>query len=133
MDETIQSHFLNLYAMALCDTEFDIKELNVILQIAKEKGVDESHFRDVLLNPEKVHFRVPENLEQKIEYLYDYARVILADGKIETNEDHTFRLICKKFGFDPDYINDIIAFLYERAKNQLSLSEVLTEALELTK
>jgi len=132
MDRSIESHFLNLYAMALCDTQFDIKELNVILTIAKEKGVDELQFREVLLNPDKVQFQVPESMEKKIEYLYDYARVILADGKIESNEDHTFRLICSRFGFDSEYIDDIIAFLYERARNQITLNDVLDEAMKLT-
>jgi hypothetical protein len=78
MTNILQSHFLNLYAMALSDTQIDTVELEVLCKIGQEKGVEKSEIDHLILNPDKVKFSFPESLDEKIIYLYDFAKIIYA-------------------------------------------------------
>ena len=89
MTDNLQSHFLNLYAMALSDNQIDTVELEVLYKIGQEKGVDKSEIDQIILNPDKVKFSFPDTLSEKVVYLYDLAKIILADGIVDKNEIKT--------------------------------------------
>jgi uncharacterized tellurite resistance protein B-like protein len=125
MNSSLQSHFLNLYSMALADTVFDEKEIATIYRIASEKGIPQSEIDAIILNPAKVTFEIPESLNEKIECLYDYARLILADGIIEDIEIKTLEKFCSKFNFQEENVPTIVQLLLEAAKNNVSTPELI--------
>jgi uncharacterized tellurite resistance protein B-like protein len=111
--------------MALADTEFDEKEIAVLYQIAADKGVDRSAIDNIILKPATIKFKEPESVEQKIEYLYDYARMILADGIVTETEMSLFKKFCLMFQFKEENIPGITELLIEAAKNQVPLNEII--------
>lgn len=126
MTAELQAHFLNLYSMALVDATFDEKEIAILYKLGEERGIPKEKIDTMLLNPVAsgdVH--VPETLPEKIEYLYDYAKMILADGVVHDDEIKTLEKFCGKFQFQENNIPLIAQLLIEAAKNDLPKSELI--------
>lgn len=125
MDQSLQSHFLNLYSMALSDTQIDTAELEIIYRIGQTKGIDKNSIDEIILNPDKVKFTPPKSIEEKILYLFDFAKIIISDGIIDENEKNTLKIFCSKFEFEDDNINSIVEFLIEAATNNLQNEDII--------
>lgn len=125
MTRELQSHFLNLYALALSDAQIDTKELETLYRIGEEKGVEASEIKAVILHPDKTQFTLPVSLEEKVSYLYDFARLILADGIVDSNERSTLELFCRRFGFEEENIGPIADVLLAAARDNTDLNELL--------
>ncbi len=125
MNETLKSHFLNLYAMALSDTEIATTELETLYKIAQDKGVEKTELDQIILNPDKVKFSFPDSLEEKIVYLYDFAKIILADGVVDKHERITLELFCNRFGFEDENISLIAEVLISSAKENIAEADLL--------
>ncbi|WP_439880732.1 hypothetical protein ACSX1A_16435 [Pontibacter sp. MBLB2868] len=115
LDQELKSHFLNLYFLALSDTQIDSEELEMLFELGQKKGVAREEIEKIILHPDSIRFTVPQDTLTKIEYLYDYVTMILADGRVDENEELTLRKFCKKFGFEEQNISAIMQFLIEEA------------------
>ncbi|MBO0343007.1 hypothetical protein [Flagellimonas profundi] len=120
----LKSHFLRLYQMAFTDDNFDVLELQMLYRFAEERGVNQEQLNEVLLNPSQ-DSTIPHNLEDKIEYLYDLALMIWADGIATEDEINTLKKYCLKFEFLEENIDDISEFLLENARENVSKSHLL--------
>jgi uncharacterized tellurite resistance protein B-like protein len=125
MTDIIKSHFLNLYAMALSDSQIDTVELEALYKIGEEKGIAKTEIDEIILKPNQVKFAFPNSLEEKIVYLYDFARIILADGIVDKNERTTLELFCTRFGFEQENTSKIADFLLASAKENLDITTLL--------
>jgi uncharacterized tellurite resistance protein B-like protein len=125
MTDILKSHFLNLYAMALSDTQIHTVELETLYKIGEEKGIAKAEIDEIILKPDQVKFIFPNSLDEKITYLYDFAKIILADGIVDKNERATLELFCTRFGFEDENIDKIADFLIASAKENLALTDLL--------
>lgn len=125
MQDSLKSHFLNLYSMALADTEFDETEIVTLYKIGEERGIAKEEIDEIILNPSTIKFNLPETLNEKIEYLYDYAKMILADGKVEDVEIKSLEKFCSKFEFRDENIQAITELLLDAAKNNVATTELV--------
>lgn len=122
----LKSHFLRLYQMAFADDNFDVLELKMLYNFAEERGLSKDQLNEILLNPSQESV-VPDSLDEKIEYLYDLALMIWADGVATEDEINTLKKYCLKFEFLKDNIDDICEFLLENAKVKISLKELIAK------
>lgn len=125
INESLKSHFLNLYALALTDSHFDEKEIYLLYKLSEDKGLSKADLDNLLQNPGNVQFHFPDTLQERIEYLYDYARMILADNLVEEEELSTLRKFCIRLGFAEDNTASIMDFLLEAARNNVPTSEII--------
>ena len=114
--DKLKSHFLNLYSLALADTHVDTIELEMLFKLGEERGVVREDIEELILNPDKVKPFVPEDTLTKVEYLYDFVKIILADGIIDEREEATLKKFCLQFGFEEENIPTIMKFLIEEGK-----------------
>jgi uncharacterized tellurite resistance protein B-like protein len=121
----LKSHFLRLYQMAFADDNFDKLELKMLYHFAEERGVSEEQLQQVLLNPLTDESQIPDTLNQKIEYLNDLSKMIWADGIVTEDERNTLLKYCKRFGFLDENLQQLVDFLLECAKEDLSVQEIL--------
>lgn len=126
MNEDLKSHFLNLYAMALSDTQIDTVELETLYRIAQEKGVSKGDIDQLILNPDKVKFAIPELLDDKIVYLYDFAKVVLANGVVDPHERKTLEHFCHRFGFELENVATIAELLISFAQDDVAPAKLLS-------
>lgn len=126
MTPELKTHFLNLYSMALADTQFDEKEIAVLYRLGEERGIPRETVDAMLLNPPvSEDVNIPNTLSEKIEYLYDYAKMIMADGIVHADEVHTLEKFCIKFQFEEEHVPTIAQMLIEAAKNNISNKELI--------
>mgnify|MGYP002636258290 CR=1 FL=1 len=132
MNENLKGHFLNLYMIALSDNNFDEKELETILKIGEEKGISQDEFEKIIINPTSINIEVPTEFIDKIKLLYDFAKVIWSDLKVEDEEKKSFMRYCKKFGFDNEESEELFDWLIDFAKKSLTTQELEKEIINLS-
>jgi uncharacterized tellurite resistance protein B-like protein len=125
MSPELQTHFFNLYSMALSDSRFDENEVALLYKLAGDKGISRNEIDAFILNSASTSPVYPESLSGKIEYLYDYAKIILADGIVHEEEINTLKKFCEKFRFEEQHIQAIAELLIEAVRNNISKEEVL--------
>jgi hypothetical protein len=125
LDNELKSHFLNLYSMALTDTQVDSSELQFLFHMGTERGIPKEEIENIILFPNKVSFTVPSDVLKKIEYLYDFARMAWANEIIDEYEIVALKKFCAKFGFDPENVDSIVNFLIEEAKKGTEKNTVI--------
>ncbi|WP_418502506.1 hypothetical protein [Flagellimonas sp.] len=120
----LKSHLLRLYQIALSDDNFDVLEMQMLYEFANDRGVSKEQLNNLLLSPTN-QSTIPETQEKRVEYLYDLAVMIWADGKVTEDEYNTLKKYCIKFEFLEDNIVQIVDFLLESAKSKKSKEEIL--------
>lgn len=124
IDHELKSHFLNLYSIALSDTQVDTTELEFLFRFGQERGVSKEEIESLILHPDRIKFHIPTDILKKIDYLYDFALMIWADGKVDIYEEAALKKFCLKFGFKNNNIDALANFLIEEAEKGTSKSEV---------
>ena len=124
LELTLKGHFLSLYHIALSDSNVDAAELEMLYTIGEEKGVSRAEIDEVVVGPNNGSYHSPETVLEKVESLYDFARIAWADGKIDENEERVMEMFCVKFGFEKENIPTIIQFLLDEAKNNTSKTDI---------
>ncbi|WP_300436612.1 hypothetical protein [Christiangramia sp.] len=122
----LKSHFLRLYQIALSDENFNHMEMQLLYNFAEERGVSKTDL-DSILTGSIGEVTIPETLEERIEYLYDFAQMIWADEKITEDEMNAFKKYCKKFEFLDENVEELTTYLLDNAKQRNSLSKILEE------
>jgi hypothetical protein len=132
LDNEQKSHFMNLYAMALTDTQIDTIELEMLFKMGEDRGIPKEEIQKLILFPDQVKFSIPSDTLVKMEYLYDFARMAWANGEIDKYEEIALIKFCNKFGFEEANAPKIAQFLIEEAKkgtDKQSLLELVKQNL----
>ncbi len=122
----LKSHFLRLYEMAFADDDFDVLETQMLYKFAEERNISKQELDNILLSSQQESL-VPESLELKVEYLYDLAVMIWADGKVTEDEMITLKKYCLKFGFLEENLEELTSFLIENAKKHTPKTTLLKQ------
>lgn len=123
----LKSHFLRLYQMALTDDNFDTLELQMLYHLAEERGIPREELDKLFLNPVNQETDIPENLNIRIEYLYDLTRIMWADGKITDDELNTLKKYCKKFEFLDENIDELSSYLIDCVQKGIDKKEIINQ------
>lgn len=126
ISEEIKSHFLRLYQIALTDEEFSPLEMRLLYKFANERDISKVQLDEILV-AHSGPVKIPETLEKRIEYLYDFALMIWADEKVTDDEYNTLKKYCRKFEFLEDKIIPLTDYLIESAKEGKSKESILFE------
>ncbi|GAK96922.1 hypothetical protein JCM19294_1231 [Nonlabens tegetincola] len=120
----LKGHFLRLYQMAFTDDSFDKLELEMLYRFASDRGLTKKQLDGILLNP-STDISIPESIETRVEYLYDLAVMIWADGKVDEDEYIALKKYCRKFGFLDENIEALADYLLESAHKRVSKEEII--------
>ncbi|WP_166924065.1 TerB family tellurite resistance protein [Flavobacterium poyangense] len=123
----LKSHFLRLYQMALCDDQFDVLELQMLYHFADERGIPREELDKLFLNPITTELIIPEQLNTRIEYLYDLTRIIWADGKITDDELNMLKKYCRKFHFLDENIDELSGYLIDCVQKNIQKEEIISQ------
>lgn len=127
MDAKLKSHFINIYCMILADGKVEQKELNRMYEIGTTGyGVTPEEINKVLLSGDIVFYK-PESEEERVLYLYDLACVSVSDEVIPAAERVLLENYARKFDVEDSQITDLVEFLIDCAKKNLSHDDVLNE------
>ncbi|WP_244153851.1 hypothetical protein [Flavobacterium xinjiangense] len=113
--------------MALTDDNFDTLELQMLYHLAEERGIPREELDKLFLNPVNQEANVPEDLNIRIEYLYDLTRIMWADGKITGDELNTLKKYCKKFEFLDENIDELSSYLIDCVQKGIDKKEIINQ------
>jgi hypothetical protein len=126
IDDCLKWHFFNLYCMALSDTDFDPREAELLYKIGLEHGIDKATINEIVVTS-GIRPVQPENLEEKISYLYDMTRMAWADGIIEDSEKRLLKKFVIRFGFHEENSDSIVAFLLESIQKRKNMRDIIND------
>ena len=126
MDDVLKWHFFNLYCLALSDEQFDFTELQFLYSIGVNHGITPEQINQLVLTA-NITPKVPDTIAEKVECLYDLARMAWADGKIEPEEREIIRKCVMRYGFLPENATEIVDYFIESVKDNKSKEEILHE------
>lgn len=110
------SHFLNLFSLAIADSEVSAEELELLYSIGIENGVSKEDVDYLIDNPHKVKYVKPDTIEDTIEQLFDFGRMILADQKVDVREIAVFKSIATHLNISEERSETILEILIEGLK-----------------
>lgn len=114
--ERNKGHFAAITRVAYNDGVFTEKEKEFIDALAKKLDISEEDYRAILKNPNGYPVNPPYLQEQRIERLYDLARMVFINNVLGPEQKHTLRKFTSALGFTGD-----IAQLTDKALSLLVL------------
>lgn len=126
MTEKQKWHFFNLYCMAVADGEFAPQEREAIYKLAEQQGISPETINKLVteVGPPSV---MPNDLEEKIAFLYDLTQIAWADEKIDPAERTMIKKFVVKFGFPKENADGIIDYFLEKVKGKQSVEQIMNE------
>lgn len=125
----LKSHFLRLYQMAITDDNFSPLELKMLYKFAEDRNVPKDELDKILLTASN-ELVIPRTIEKRVEYLYDLACMIWADGIVTEDERNTLKKYCKKFEFLDENIEELTFHLLDSVEKGVSKDEILNSLKE---
>lgn len=126
MNENEKKMFLGLYQMLLADAEVHPKELELLYQIGKEKGgLSEHEIQQAIFSPNTFVSLDSLNDDERIEYLFNLARIAWADGELHEREKEILQDASKRLGFAEENVIQISEFLLQQVKENNSFEKIL--------
>ncbi len=122
----LKGHFIRLYQMAITDGDFSPSEWKMLYEFAEHRGIQKQELDKLFLSHVGV-VRVPEDMETRLEYLYDLCRLIWADNVVSNDERKTLEKFCRKFEFKEENIAELCDYLLEAAEENKPFHEILAE------
>lgn len=127
IDARKKMQFLDLYHMVIADGIVHPKEMETLYRIGLENyGLTESEINESVKSA-GVSTVIPELPEERISVLYEMALIAWADGVLEDSERNLLRRYAMKYGVDESSIDELSEFLFERAKNNADVKDVIQE------
>jgi uncharacterized tellurite resistance protein B-like protein len=123
------SHIRNLLALAVTDGSFDQVEKDLIYKICLKSGVSKEELEMLIIEPQSIKYSPPVTNLERVEQLFDMVNVIMADGRIATNELALCKVIAVKLGFNVSEVNMFITNLIDSIQHGKTSEEAYTDLL----
>lgn len=122
--DKIRSHIIHLYQLAKIDNRFVKEEKRYLYALGRKNDVSESEVDDILESVAHIDFHEPETLKEKIVFLYEYVRMMLADDKLDEREAKMCAIIAERMNLSTAIVrsmaNAIVSAKDENRKPELS-------------
>ncbi|UMB59493.1 TerB family tellurite resistance protein [Lutibacter sp. A80] len=92
-------HFSSIVKLALADNVITEGEEKLLKKLADKFIISEEMYNNIIKNPDKYSVKGLHNYDDRIEHLYDLAKMIYADGSVSKEEASVLIKICVGLGF----------------------------------
>lgn len=103
-----KGHFAAIVRVALADGVVSAEEQSFLDRLATKLEISEAEYAEILENPLKFPINPPYLHTQRLERLYDLARMVHKDHELNDNQDVLLRKFGLALGFTPGNVNYII-------------------------
>ena len=101
-------HLSNLVKLSLADNVIRHGEQEFLDSYAKELGLSNEEYYDVLLNPDKYQFNIKIDQNERIERLYYLVKLSFSDGEVLSDEIMLLEKIAQSLNFPEEQIEKLI-------------------------
>jgi hypothetical protein len=103
-----KGHFSAIVRVAFADEKFIPEERAFLDKLALRLEISKAEYDEILENPLKYPINAPYLHEQRVERLYDLARMVHVDHQLGDKQELLLRKIGIALGFRPENTNYII-------------------------
>ena len=103
-----KGHFSAIVRVALADGKIAQEEQAFLDRLARNLEISEAEYEEILENPLKYPINPPYLRTQRIERLYDLARMVHTDHHLGDKQDAMLRRFSLALGFTPENVNYIV-------------------------
>jgi len=100
--ERNKGHFASIVRVAYNDGDVTQEELDFINALADKLDISEQDYKDIMKNPNSCPVNPPYFQEQRIERLYDLARMVFINHILGPKQKQTLRKFTSALGFSGD-------------------------------
>ena len=115
-----KQHLKNLTALAYVDGELHPAERSLLYTVGEKYGLKGWQIAKIIENQAPLQLDMPEDLNQRLDQIYDLVRMMLADNVMEKSEMALCEHVSVNFGFKKELIKTILLLI---GKGKLSLPE----------
>lgn len=101
------NHFAGVVKLAMADGTISEGEEKLLKRIANKLHILEEKYKDIIENYSDYSITTPHNYNDRIELLFDYAKMIFADGSVTGDEAKVLRKICVGLSFPLDNVDKV--------------------------
>jgi len=103
-----KGHFSAIVRVAITDGNVSEEEKHFLQKLAITLEISKEEFEEILENPLKYPINPPYLYVQRLERLYDLARMVRVDHQLGDKQDTLLRKFAIALGFTPSNVNYIV-------------------------
>jgi uncharacterized tellurite resistance protein B-like protein len=103
-----KGHFSAIVRVALADGHMAPEEKTFLDRLASKLDISESEYTEILENPLKYPINPPYLHTQRLDRLFDLARMVHVDHHLGDKQDVMLRRFALALGFTPSNVNYIV-------------------------
>lgn len=128
-----KGHFSAIVRVALADEKFVPEEKLFLDKLAVRLEISPEEYTEILENPLKYPINAPYLHEQRLERLYDLARMVHVDHHLGDKQELLLGKIGVALGFNADNVNYIISKALSLVDKKVDLDTFLFEMQNMHK
>ncbi|MFV7234098.1 MULTISPECIES: tellurite resistance TerB family protein [Flavobacterium] len=128
-----KGHFSAIVRVALADEKFVPEEKMFLDKLAVKLEISQAEYVEILENPLKYPINPPYLHEQRLERLYDLARMVHVDHQLGDKQELLLRKIGLALGFTPENVNYIVAKALSLVDKKVDLDTFIFEMQNMHK
>ena len=101
------AHFASIVQLALADDVITEGEEKLLKRVANRFHILDDKYKKILESPENYSIKGLHSYDERIEHLYDLAKMIYADDEVTHKEMGVLRKVCIGLGFPIDNVEKL--------------------------
>lgn len=127
-----KGHFAAIVRVALVDGNISPEEKTFLDKLSRNLEISEQEYKEILENPLKYPVNPPYLNVQRLERLYDLARMVHIEHHLGDKQDVLLRKISLALGFAPDKVNTIVEKAFTLVDKKVDSDTFITEMEHLS-
>ncbi|MFV8321580.1 TerB family tellurite resistance protein [Flavobacterium sp. LS2R12] len=128
-----KGHFSAIVRVALADDKFAQEEKLFLDKLAVRLEISQAEYEEILENPLKYPINPPYLHEQRLERLFDLARMVHVDHQLGDKQELLLRKIGVALGFNAENVDYIVHKALKLVDRKVDLDTFLFEMQNMNK
>lgn len=128
-----KGHFSAIVRVALADDRVSAEEQAFLDKLANKLDISKEEYEEILENPMKYPINPPYLHSQRLERLYDLARMVHVDHQLGDKQDILLRKFGLALGFTPGNVDYIIDKALHLIDNKVDSDTFIYEMMNMNK
>lgn len=103
-----KGHFSAIVRVAIADGDMTGEEKKFLDRLKRQLEISDDEYEEILENPSKYPINPPTLYTQRLERLYDLARMVYADHVLGPKQKDILTKFCLALGFTPGNVSYIV-------------------------
>ena len=128
-----KGHFSAIVRVAIADGDLSTEEKQFLDKLKNRLEISDEEYEEILENPTKYPINAPSLYVQRLERLYDLARMVYADHILGPKQKEILIKFCLALGFTPANVNYIVDKAFSLLMLEVDLDTFVYEMQHMNK